>query len=142
MNLRWSFCQYYHVGGRTRGTNELEVPGSCARRSALIADLREQLDDDEVIVPLPLSLNEIQAWISYVEGQGRADSGPFSWRHCIELEDADRDAPDHDATLVRALKVGYRRAISCFCELYMQYIVLSVLWAGLAHQCDSTHTSA
>lgn len=95
------------VGGRTRGTNELEVPGSCAQRSALIADLREQLDDDEVIVPLPLSLNEIQAWISYVEGQGRADSGPFSWRHCIELEDADRDAPDHDATLVRALKVGY-----------------------------------
>lgn len=44
----------------------LTIPSAFAERSLLITELRQQLDvDEEVFLPLPLLLQDFQAWLSF-----------------------------------------------------------------------------
>lgn len=83
------------------GPRDLEVPSPVSQRSALIADLREQLNDDQVTAPLLLSWEEMQAWVACAEGQHRPGSVS---RACISDEQG--AATDREAMLLRALKVS------------------------------------
>lgn len=105
----------------------LDIPGSCSRRSALIADLRDQLVDDQVIVPLPLSWEELLAWVACVEGRGHAVSGLMTRAHSVQTnapqgqEKHRYDAAYHDTTHVRALKVSCSKTIRCLSGLTLLF---------------------
>lgn len=64
-----------------------DIPSTCARRSELITELREQLTDERNL-PLPLSAQELEAWIAYASSA------------CASNGAASVD----DVTLLRALK--------------------------------------
>ena len=105
-------------------TDVLDIPASCAQRSTLVADLRDQLDQHEVVVPLPLGWDEVQAWVTCAEGQGNAGAG----NRAVASSAKGEDAAGLDATLTRALKVRYN--FKCW---YGDWFVLLVSWAGLVH---------
>lgn len=73
------------------GTETVDVPPCCSQRSALIADLLQQ-DQDDVDLPLPLAMSEAKAWLACAQSGGTG------------LERDCRHS-DQDGLLIQALKV-------------------------------------
>lgn len=94
------------ASGFKSGAISLTIPSAVAERSVLITELRQQLEvEEEVLLPLPLLLQDLGAWLSFANSLldlNAADALKPALCHTNSRQDDER--------LIGVLKVrGYAR---------------------------------